>query len=63
MANITDFSDALTKEGELAKKYEFLSQSSENEDYKKVLDELVVLSEQKMKLAHKLLTDINWFNK
>ena len=61
MANIIDFSNALTQEGKLAKTYAKLAEESTNEEYKKHLEELVSLSEQKMKLVHKLLTEINWF--
>jgi mannitol/fructose-specific phosphotransferase system IIA component (Ntr-type) len=61
MANIIDFSDALTQEGLLAKKYVALAEEATNDDYKKILAELAELSEKKMKLVHQLLSEINWF--
>ena len=62
MANVADFSDALTQEALLAKKYEKLAQEAINPENKQALEELVKLSEQKMKLIYNLTTSINWFN-
>ena len=61
MANIADFSDALTQEALLAKKYEKLAQEAVTPENKQALEELVKLSEQKMKLLYNLMTSINWF--
>lgn len=62
MANIADFSDALTQEALLAKKYEKLSKEAVSPDNKQALEELAKLSEQKMKLIYNLTTSINWFS-
>ena len=61
MANIADFSDALTQEALLAKKYEKLAQEAVTPENMQALEELVKLSEQKMKLLYNLMTSINWF--
>mgnify|MGYP003590600391 CR=1 FL=1 len=62
MANIADFSDALTQEALLAKKYEKLAKEAINLENKQALQELVKLSEQKMKLIYNLMASINWFS-
>ena len=62
MANLADFSDALTQEALLARKYEKLAQEAISPENKQALEELVKLSEQKMKLIYNLTTSINWFN-
>ncbi len=62
MANIADFSDALTQEALLAKKYEKLAKETINLENKQALQELVKLSEQKMKLIYNLMARINWFS-
>ena len=62
MANLADFSDALTQEALLARKYEKLAQEAISPENKQALEELVKLSEQKMKLIYNLTTNINWFN-
>lgn len=61
MANIADFSDAITQEAILAKKYEKLAQDAVSPENKQALEELVRLSEQKIKLIYNLTTSINWF--
>jgi len=62
MANIADFSDALTQEALLAKKYEKLAQEAVTPENKQALKELVKLSEQKMKLLYNLMNSIKWFS-
>ena len=61
MANIADFSDAITQEAILAKKYEKLAQDAVSPENKQALEELVRLSEQKIKLIYNLTISINWF--
>ncbi|MDQ5953838.1 MAG: hypothetical protein QG562_128 [Patescibacteria group bacterium] len=62
MANIADFSDALTQEALLVKKYEKLAQEAVTPENRQALEELVKLSEQKMKLIYNLMASINWFS-
>ncbi len=62
MANIAYFSDALTQEALLAKKYEKLAQEAVTPENMQALEELVKLSEQKMKLIYNLMISINWFD-
>ena len=61
MANIIDFSDALTQEGLLALEYEELEAAATKPENKKYLQELIKLSEQKMKLLQKIISRPDWF--
>ena len=62
MANIAYFSDALTRYAVLGKKYEKLAQEAVTPENMQALEELVKLSEQKMKLIYNLMISINWFD-
>lgn len=58
--NIIDISDLITQEGNQAKKYEVLIKKAENENFKKMLQELRDLSVKKLNLLVKIVKEGPW---
>ncbi len=60
--NIIDVAELISQEGKQAKKYEELIKQAQDEDFKKALEELRMLSVKKLNLLLKVVKEGPWGN-